>query len=125
MEILELQTALLSNYELYKLISDEREKSNKNKEKYKQPGNLSMNYLKSTLTIHQNPSQIERFLTELNKFKLTKAEKLQMLNLRPDKEVDLYLIIEEPEERFTADEINEILSIVQNSLEIPEKEEDL
>ncbi|OMJ27396.1 DNA-directed RNA polymerase III subunit RPC9 [Smittium culicis] len=80
------------------------------------------NYFNSTPIKYQTPEQINETLKSLSKFSLTKAEKLQILNIRPNKEVDLYLIIEEPEERFSKDQIAEILTIVNSILIAPETE---
>ena len=45
----------------------------------------------------------------------TRAEKLQLLNIRPQHPVDIQVLIEELEERFNETEINDILVII-NSL---------
>ncbi|OLY78912.1 DNA-directed RNA polymerase III subunit RPC9 [Smittium mucronatum] len=125
MKVLNSETVLLSNYEVYALIKEDSEKLSSSS-KNSQPGNLVevqleiTNYFDTTPIIHQSPDQIQNCMRGLNKYSLTKAEKLQILNIRPDKEVDLYLIIEEPEERFSQQQISEILDIVTSSLIVPE-----
>ncbi|XP_035222413.1 DNA-directed RNA polymerase III subunit RPC9-like [Stegodyphus dumicola] len=45
-----------------------------------------------------------------------RGEKLQLLNLRPSSLVEIQLLIEESEERFTEDQMNEILAVVTETL---------
>ena len=65
---------------------------------------------------------IESFLREVAPFNLTKAEKLQCLNLRPTTEVEILLVIEESEERFTEDQVEQLLEIIRRT--IPGNDED-
>ncbi|CAI8002800.1 DNA-directed RNA polymerase III subunit RPC9, partial [Geodia barretti] len=64
----------------------------------------------------KNPTCIENFLKAIAPFNLTKAEKLQLVNLRPMSQVELQLIIEEIDERFSDNKIEEILGIVSSEL---------
>ena len=57
----------------------------------------------------------------LHEFKLTKAEKLQIVNLLPRTMVEFYLIVEECEDRFGEDEVERILQQI-NEL-FPKKED--
>ncbi len=57
----------------------------------------------------------------LHKFKLTKAEKLQVINLLPRTMVEFYLIVEECEDRFGEAEVE---SILQHINELFPKKED-
>ena len=56
-------------------------------------------------------------------FKLTKFEKLQLLNLCPRHEVDVYLIVDECEERFTGMQVERMLDILAETLPSPSKKE--
>lgn len=49
-------------------------------------------YLKETPCSTQTPEQIKHFMDALSKYELTKAEKLQILNLRPKSTVEIYLV---------------------------------
>ncbi|PVU92491.1 hypothetical protein BB561_003798 [Smittium simulii] len=105
-------------------VQDSKNKHSDSHAKLQQPANLLtiehelLQYLQDeNLKINtQSAVKVGTFLTNIQKFKLTKAEKLQLLNLAPEKQVDLYLVIEEPEERFTSEEISELINIVADSL---------
>ena len=51
----------------------------------------------------------------------SRAEKLQLVNLRPTQPVELQLIIEEIEERFNEEEIGDIVDLVTEHLPIPDE----
>ncbi|OMH85621.1 DNA-directed RNA polymerase III subunit RPC9 [Zancudomyces culisetae] len=129
MEVIEKQCALLSNYEVYKFNSECEKKVIQSGQQLNNIGNLrtieleTLNYFKNTKIAEQTDEKIINYLEKLKAYSLTKAEKLQILNVCPDKEVDLYLIIEESEERFTPEQITEMLAVIQETL-IGEVQED-
>ena len=59
------------------------------------------NYINSTPAHTQRREDIELYLSKISKFNLSKPEKLQLVNLKPKKLVDLYLIIPTIDERLT------------------------
>ncbi|EUC63409.1 RNA polymerase Rpb4 [Rhizoctonia solani AG-3 Rhs1AP] len=63
----------------------------------------------------QNETAIRNLTRSLSKFTLTKSEKLQIVNLAPRQLVELYVIVENLEERFSDDELTEILQLVEQS----------
>ncbi|KAG8214669.1 RNA polymerase Rpb4-domain-containing protein [Butyriboletus roseoflavus] len=66
-------------------------------------------------TSQQSDHGISQLVRDLAPFSLTKAEKLQVVNLAPTEPVELYVIVEELEDRL-GDRMDEILGIVSRSL---------
>ena len=134
MEIINKNSALLSNFEVYKLLKETKEiqdlKYNKSINQQSIDKHLptviyeSLKYLEKTACINYSKEIIERFLKESEKFKLTKVEKLQLLNQRPTTAVELQLLIENSEERFTIEQMDEVLDFINSSLPGITKEEE-
>ncbi|KAI3654275.1 hypothetical protein MP228_000994 [Amoeboaphelidium protococcarum] len=123
MKVLENQDALLSNYEVYKILSErqaDRKSSNKKKQGAKQQSNVAtiefetMKYMKDSGVSKLNDGDIVHFLEQTRDLKLTKLEKLQILNIRPQSLVDLYIMIEHLESRFNDPE--SLLETIMNAL---------
>ena len=51
-----------------------------------------MKYLQDTPCIHQSPEKIDKFLVHLKEFKLTKSEKLMLLNNTPTSALDIQVV---------------------------------
>ncbi|KAN0087646.1 RNA polymerase Rpb4 domain containing protein [Tylopilus felleus] len=66
-------------------------------------------------TSKQSDHGISQLVRDLARLSLTKAEKLQVVNLAPTEPVELYVIVEELEDRL-GDRMDEILGIVSKSL---------
>ena len=64
----------------------------------------TIKYLERTPCGLQTPEHVSSFMEAMKDFQLTKAEKLQLLNSRPSSLVEMHLMVEESEERFTTDE---------------------
>ena len=134
MKIINKNSALLSNFEVYKLLKETKEiqdlKYNKSINQQSIDKHLptviyeSLKYLEKTACINYSKEIIERFLKESEKFKLTKVEKLQLLNQRPTTAVELQLLIENSEERFTIEQMDEVLDFINSSLPGITKEEE-
>ncbi|XP_057170948.1 DNA-directed RNA polymerase III subunit RPC9 isoform X4 [Ursus arctos] len=99
MEVKDANSALLSNYEVFQLLTDlkeQRKESGKNKHSSGQQ-NLNtityetLKYISKTPCRHQSPEIVREFLTAMKSHKLTKAEKLQLLNHRPMTAVEIQL----------------------------------
>lgn len=138
MEVLNKNVALLSNYEVYNLLKQTKEnltlKLIKKKKIDANTNNLdahldkhlptivyeSLKYLEKSPSAQQSAPMISEFMSQLderkNEFKLTKIEKLQLLNLRPANAVELQAIIDDSEERFTIEQMDSLLDFVQRSL---------
>ncbi|KAF9568751.1 hypothetical protein CPC08DRAFT_746170 [Agrocybe pediades] len=74
---------------------------------------LSADYLPTST---QTEESITNLVKKLEPFSLTKAEKLQIVNLAPTMPVELYVIVEELEDRF-GDRMNDILECVQSTVD--------
>uniref|UniRef100_A0A6M2CX91 DNA-directed RNA polymerase III subunit RPC9 n=1 Tax=Rhipicephalus microplus TaxID=6941 RepID=A0A6M2CX91_RHIMP len=85
----------------------------------------TVTYLEGTACLRQTPEHIEDFLRQISELpiKLTKIEKLNLLNHRPTSPVEIQLLIEESEERLTDEDINTILDLVERTLPPREDEE--
>jgi len=139
MEVLKECEALLSNYEVLALLTEqdketgkghnpkskEKDKDkDKDKEKYI-PQNLRTiefelkKYLNNTPVAHHSKEQVEQLLDQLKNYKLTKAEKLCIVNLRPSSQVELHVIIEDCQERFGLEDLQNIINIVTTTLPVP------
>ncbi|KAI7866745.1 RNA polymerase Rpb4-domain-containing protein [Spinellus fusiger] len=120
------RVAHMSNYEVLELLNErqafQKEALEKNPLQV-YPEHLCTiqfemsDYLKSTPCSTQTPQQVKAFLTAMKDYILTKAEKLQILNLRPKSVVELYLLIEECEERFTEEALDTMLTMITTTLE--------
>ncbi|KAH8086000.1 HRDC-like protein [Cristinia sonorae] len=69
-------------------------------------------------TVVQTETGITQLTKALGAYELTKAEKLQIVNLAPTEPVELYVIVEELEDRL-GDKMDEILTTVRDSLTAP------
>lgn len=81
-------------------------------------------YLSKSPVASQTVGNITQAMKELSKYELEKIEKLQILNSTPHSLVSLYSIVEECDQRFTEEEIEDILQIVQRHFPIQEEAEE-
>ncbi|KAG2199727.1 hypothetical protein INT47_012863 [Mucor saturninus] len=138
MHIKTIRAALISNYEVLKLLEESQEAQKQVQiadPSVEYPEHLRTvqfeltEYLKETPCSTQTPQQVSDFLDALSRFALTRAEKLQILNWRPKSTVEIYLIIEECEERFSEEDLEEMLNSIIACLprdddEVEEEEEE-
>ncbi|XP_076303102.1 DNA-directed RNA polymerase III subunit RPC9-like [Lasioglossum baleicum] len=118
MEVLKECSAYLSNYEVLNILQSI--KANK-KQKMKQNQLASITYqtiryLEKTPCNRQTPEKIRDFLKALEPFKLTKCEKLTLLNMCPKTPLEIQLIVEDSEDRLTDEEVDSLLQVVANYL---------
>lgn len=145
MEVLNQRSALLSNYEVLSLlrqlendylartknalrVKKEEELAGNHTSKIQAPTedvceNLrtieveAIQYLSADYqpAVSQTEAGIAQLTKSLAAFDLTKAEKLQIVNLAPTEPVELYVIVEELEDRF-GEQMSGMLNVVRSSL---------
>nr|CAD7407376.1 unnamed protein product [Timema poppensis] len=95
----------------------------------------TIKYLQDTPCNLQTPEMIHKFLKALEPYKLTKAEKLLLLNNPPKTPLEIQLvrkcneqgfasvIVEESEERLSDEQVEELLQLVRSCELIPNEAE--
>ncbi|XP_046424912.1 DNA-directed RNA polymerase III subunit RPC9 [Neodiprion virginianus] len=118
MELQKACVGYLSNYEVLEILQGA--KSNKQHRKpHNQLATISyqtIRYLEDTPSKKHTPESITGFLKAVQAFKLTKCEKLTLLNLCPTTALEIQLVIEDSEERLTEDEVNSLLQVIATHL---------
>ncbi|ORX62799.1 hypothetical protein DM01DRAFT_1297608 [Hesseltinella vesiculosa] len=123
------RAALVSNYEVLALLEERQDyqkhmvKANPNLEYPEHLRTIQfelISFLGTTPCHRQNPERIHSLLQKLAPFQLTMGEKLHIVNHRPASDVDIYLLIEECEERFTPDQVQEMIDLILHELPDPE-----
>eukprot|EP00741_Cyanophora_paradoxa_P020161 tig00000219_g19461.t1 len=133
--VINKNAGLLTNYEVYEFLSRQRDERKEHDvpnrsdapavERKKDPDNLLiveaqvLEFLEKTPAVHQSTEQITSFLQQLEGSNLTKAEKLQLIDLRPRTLVEIHLIVEQCDERLTEDQTIQLLSIVNDCFPLP------
>ncbi|KAM8976226.1 DNA-directed RNA polymerase III subunit RPC9 [Pelodytes ibericus] len=120
MEVKDANSALLSNYEVFQLLTDLKAQQREGRKNKSSAGQQNLNtimyetlkYLSNSPCQHQSPEILQEFLTTMKAHKLTKAEKLQLLNHRPSTAVEIQLMVEESEERLTEVQIEQLIQDV-------------
>ncbi|XP_072944229.1 DNA-directed RNA polymerase III subunit RPC9 [Epargyreus clarus] len=119
METIKANAAFLSNYEVMRILQQLKDNTQK---KHKREGSLAtvtyetVHYLQDTECKNQSPESIHKFLDAMKNFKLTKTEKLMMVNTPPRTEVEIQLIVQESEERLSEEDVRQIMEIVNQYL---------
>lgn len=120
MEVVNENVATLSNAEVFQLLEDEKliehRITNVATVAYE-----TIKHLERTPCKHQDNETIEKFMKALSPYDFTKAEKLQLLNLRPTSIVEVQLIIEELDERLkTEEELQKLIDLIEENLPLPQ-----
>ncbi|KEZ43837.1 hypothetical protein SAPIO_CDS3999 [Scedosporium apiospermum] len=134
MKILEAQNAVLTNYEVYRHLTEQRERYAQ--EKRRGPPNLEtvvreiLQYFRSPPNpLSQNPITytpecIAQLLESLRPYSFSKAEVIMLFNLRPQSVANLNTSIEDLEDRFTMEQQEAIIDIIVSVLGKFESSED-
>ncbi|XGW12629.1 hypothetical protein V3C99_013361, partial [Haemonchus contortus] len=122
MEVLNKQVTLLTNYEVLDLLNKVKKEEDK-KSKNDRSKHLSTilyettKYLKKTPAADQSVEAIEKLIVDVAPYKLTAAETLQLINLRPSTTTEIQLLIEESEERIkTEEKLESLVNVVTDCL---------
>merc|ERR1712179_102165 len=110
--------AILSNFEVYSLLQDITQRDPKNRQNFfRTKAHFdTIKYLEKTPCKVQSAEIIQEFLLATKDYKLTKSEKLQLVNLRPTTPVEMQLIIEDSEERLSEEQVEELIVLVEQHL---------
>lgn len=128
MEVINENAAFLSNLEVLMLLKDLQAGRNNQQKPNKHQQNLgtityeTIKYLERTPCALQTPEHVAAFMHAMKDFELTKAEKLQLLNNRPTSMVEMYLMVEETEERMTEEQMSQLMNAIVTHLPGPEPE---
>lgn len=129
MEVKNKQCAQLSILELNLLVN---ELKNSNNPQLKSNSNLATLIYELSQYFNENETLSSVKLVQLLKKldssfpnKLTKNEKLMIVNILPDTLLQLVLIIKDCEERLTEEEIQSLLELINEFVKTPDPEEEL
>ncbi|KYK55361.1 uncharacterized protein DCS_07324 [Drechmeria coniospora] len=122
MKIIESQAAVLSNYEVYQHLVDQRERYKLKKRRG--PPNLEtlLQYLRTQPSpLSQEPSTytagcIGQLLERLHPYELSKGEVVTILNLRPASVAALNTVVEDMSERFNDEQQEDMVNIIAQVL---------
>lgn len=127
MEVESENHGMLSNFEVLGLLRDIQAGRGQKKPNKYQTNLATITYetikcLENWPCAHHSSDGITSAMKALTPFKLTPAEKLQLINLRPSTAVEIQLIVEESEERLTETQIEALLDLLATNLPGPESE---
>ncbi|PNY26408.1 DNA-directed RNA polymerase III subunit RPC9 [Tolypocladium capitatum] len=126
MKVIESQSAVLSNYEVYQHLVDQRQRYKPTKRRG--PPNLEMvvkellQYLQtppsplSQTPVTYRPQCISQLLERLRPYELSKGEVIMILNLRPASVAALNTVVEDMAERFNDEQQEDMVNIVAQVL---------
>lgn len=119
MEIIEADTLpFLTNFEVHTHLAT----TNSHPTRRRPPQSVQtisfevLDYLKGQRCSRLTEAKLAGLCEWLSRFKLMKAERLQMINLLPESAVEFHVCVEECEERFEQGQIDEILAGMQSIL---------
>ena len=122
MEVVDVTSNLPCNAEVLQFLKENRSKLAGKPSKDKGQAKAAtvvletLNYLEKTpagkLSTKLNSPTFRDFFVSIEKFKLTSAEQLQIVNHCPQSAVEIQLLVEESEERLSESEVDELLELI-------------
>ncbi|KAL0842408.1 hypothetical protein ABMA28_014519 [Loxostege sticticalis] len=119
METTKANAAFLCNFEVMQILQQLKDNTQK---KHKREGSLAtvtyetVHFLQNSDCKNQSAQAIQKFLEAMKQFKLTKIEKLMMVNTPPRTELEIQLIVQESEERLSEEEVKKIIDLANEFL---------
>jgi DNA-directed RNA polymerase subunit F len=133
MEIISKNCGMLTNAEVMAVVEEQREKRGKRAadpelQNQQRIEKTTLSYLRKSAIGKTSSAMCERFMgcmqklqQEDDKYYVTEAEMLQLVNHVPVTEVELHLILEDCASRFTSDMVDRVLKLVRECYELPEE----
>lgn len=116
MKIIEEQSSLLTNIEVIHALR-EREADKQAVVSKALPSEIKAHdSLVQYAGTVQSREDLQKFLEAIKDYNLTKAELVQIVNLKPTSLVEIYLCVEQCEDRLSEDRIEELLQLIQGHL---------
>ncbi|KAJ3644848.1 hypothetical protein Zmor_022549 [Zophobas morio] len=112
MEIVNANSATLSNFEVMKHLQKVKDSRKKHKGQLATITYETLRYLENTPCAQHSPEAMTQCLRELDGFNLNKNEKLMLINSPPTTALEIQLMIEESEERLSEEQVQKILTIM-------------
>ncbi|KAK7395646.1 hypothetical protein VNO78_16211 [Psophocarpus tetragonolobus] len=121
MKILEANAGALTNFEVLDFLRAKGASKDPTRviAKVMQCEYKVYDYLVNTAASVQTRENINEFVTSAKQHDLAKAEVLNIINIRPAAEVEIFPILENCEDRFPDDEVSEIVELVKKTLPSP------
>ena len=126
MEVVDITSNLPCNAEVLQFLKENKSKlagkSSKDKGQAKAATVVleALNYLEKTpagkLSAKLSSQSFSDFFANIEKFKLTSAEQLQIINHCPQSAVEIQLLVEDSEERLSETDVDELLDLISNHL---------
>lgn len=120
MELVEASSEVMSNREVLDILENYASKKQTNLATILYE---TTSYLKSSPAASSTLSSVAEFLDAIKEkqYDLSKMEKVQLVNLKPERETELYLIIDNIEEKLTDEQRVELLELIRTKLCRPEE----
>jgi DNA-directed RNA polymerase subunit F len=121
MRVINTNAAQLSNLEVLELLQEPipgHLSKVKEFQEYRTAIHTAKGFLKQAMmpSSAQTTNQIQSFLEEIKSWPLTKMEKLTLVNTRPTNVVELMVVIEDCETRFSQEKLQAILDLLDQHL---------